>query len=304
MNTKHLSYISAIAEYGNLSRRRAQAEDLTAGAEPLSGENRAGARPSSVLPPKPALRSHPGGSHLPGRRPQNPGHPVGNHPHLQPYDRIQAPPPEHRHDAPSRRPGYGLSVPAADPPVPESGSEHPGSLLLRTAGGTVKRRNLPLPQFLHARTDAQRPGAGFRHLQPLASLRRFRPPPLHGKVRKHRFSSPGRNDERAVSVHHGHPFALYGPHTFSGQLIDQVFKRAGFSPVAVFHSDNVATISSMLASGLYAGFVLNMTPGKYRTWSTFASPSCRPTIWQLGSFQKTIRPQKSNDTRPIFTISF
>ena len=58
------------------------------------------------------------------------------------------------------------------------------------------------------------------------------------------------------------PFALYGPHTFSGQLIDQVFKHAGFSPVAVFHSDNVATISSMLASGLYAGFVLNMTTRK------------------------------------------
>ena len=67
------------------------------------------------------------------------------------------------------------------------------------------------------------------------------------------------------------PFVLYGPNTFSGQLIDQFFQKEGFSPITTFRSDNTATISGMLSSGLYAGFILNMTARKIPDMVYFTS---------------------------------
>ncbi len=58
------------------------------------------------------------------------------------------------------------------------------------------------------------------------------------------------------------PFAVYGPNTFSGQMIERLFHREGFYPVATFVSDNAASINGMLSSGMYAGFNLNMNARK------------------------------------------
>lgn len=72
------------------------------------------------------------------------------------------------------------------------------------------------------------------------------------------------------------PFAIYGKNTFSGQLIDQVFRKENFSPIATFRSDNTATINGMLSSGLYAGFILNMTARKIPDMVYFHLPSIPP----------------------------
>ena len=98
--------------------------------------------------------------------------------------------------------------------------------------------------------------------------------PVHHPMAKYGstdFSRPARMSRDQFLTITDIPFVLYGPNTFSGQLIDQFFQKEGFSPITTFRSDNTATISGMLSSGLYAGFILNMTARKIPDMVYFTS---------------------------------
>lgn len=89
------------------------------------------------------------------------------------------------------------------------------------------------------------------------------------------------------------PFACYGEKTFSGQLIRNFWQETQFSPVSIYHTDNAATMASILESGLYAGFILKMKTRKIKNMAYFLPPRPISHYMAAGIFSVRHTPSKA-----------
>ena len=89
------------------------------------------------------------------------------------------------------------------------------------------------------------------------------------------------------------PFACYGERTFSGKLIRNFWRETNFSPVSIYYTDNAATMTSILESGLYAGFILKMKTRKIKNMAYFLPPKRITHYMAAGIFSIHHTPTKA-----------